>query len=125
MYNPKSSEMNEIIIYQTSDNTPKIEVKLQDENIWLSQQQIAELFQSSRTNVVEHIKNIYSEGELNELATCRKFRQVDLTSIYPSVEVGRSAKFGQWEEQDLNLRRLSPPILQTGSINLSDIFPDI
>jgi hypothetical protein len=68
--------MNEIIIYQTSDNTPKIEVKLQDENIWLSQQQIAELFQSSRTNVVEHIKNIYSEGELNELATCRKFRQV-------------------------------------------------
>ncbi|MEY5042469.1 MAG: hypothetical protein RLZZ414_2033 [Bacteroidota bacterium] len=76
MYNPKSSEMNEIIIYQTSDNTPKIEVKLQDENIWLSQQQIAELFQSSRTNVVEHIKNIYSEGELNELATCRKFRQV-------------------------------------------------
>lgn len=68
--------MNEIIIYQTSDNTPKIEVKLQEENIWLSQQQIAELFQSSRTNVVEHIKNIYTEGELSETATCRNFRQV-------------------------------------------------
>jgi hypothetical protein len=70
--------MNEIIIYQTSDNSPKIEVKLQEENIWLSQQQIAELFQSSRTNVVEHIKNIYNEGELNELATCRNFRQVQI-----------------------------------------------
>lgn len=68
--------MNEIIIYQTIDNTTRIEVKLQDESVWLSQQQIAELFQSSRTNVVEHIKNIYIEEELDELATCRKFRQV-------------------------------------------------
>lgn len=68
--------MNEIIIYQTIDNTTRIEVKLQDESVWLSQQQIAELFQSSRTNVVEHIKNIYIEKELDELATCRKFRQV-------------------------------------------------
>ena len=68
--------MNEFIIYQTIENTTRIEVKLQDESVWLSQQQIAELFQSSRTNVVEHIKNIYIEKELDELATCRKFRQV-------------------------------------------------
>jgi len=68
--------MSEIIIYQTSDGEPKIDVKLEDENIWLNQQQIAELYQSSRTNVVEHIKHIYEEGELVETATCRKFRQV-------------------------------------------------
>lgn len=47
-----------------------------DETVWLTQQQMAELFQTSRTNVLEHIQNIYSEGELGEISTCRKFRQV-------------------------------------------------
>ena len=47
-----------------------------DETVWLSQQQMAELFQTSRTNVVEHIKHIYEECELDEESTCRKFRQV-------------------------------------------------
>jgi hypothetical protein len=49
---------------------------MEDETVWLSQQQMAELFQTSRTNVVEHIKHIYEDGELQEEATCRKFRQV-------------------------------------------------
>ncbi len=66
----------EIIIYQTDDGNTKIDVKFIDETVWLSQQQMAELFQTSRTNVVEHIKNIYLEGELDEFSTCRKFRQV-------------------------------------------------
>ncbi len=67
-----------IIIYQSGDGINKIDVQLEDENVWLSQQQMAELYQSSRTNVVEHIKNIYEEGELNEDSTCRNFRQVRL-----------------------------------------------
>jgi len=67
---------SKIIIYQSTDSTPKIEVRLENETVWLSQLQLAELYQSSRTNVVEHIKHIYEDGELNELATCRKFRQV-------------------------------------------------
>jgi hypothetical protein len=66
----------EIIIYQTEDGLTNIEVKIQDETVWLTQQQMAELFQTSRTNVVEHIKHIYDEGELDENSTCRKFRQV-------------------------------------------------
>lgn len=66
----------EIIIYKSDDGFINIEVKLQDETIWLSQQQMAELFQTSRTNIVEHIKHIYEEGELKEISTCRKFRQV-------------------------------------------------
>ena len=53
-----------------------IEVTVQDETVWLSQQQMADLFRTSRTNVVEYIKHIYSEGELDEFSTCRKFRQV-------------------------------------------------
>jgi len=66
----------EIIIYQNKENNISLNVRLEDENVWLTQQQMAELFQSSRTNVVEHIKHIYEEGELDEIATCRKFRQV-------------------------------------------------
>ncbi len=67
-----------IIIYRSDDGINKIDVRLEDENVWLSQQQMAELYQSSRTNVVEHIKNIYEEGELDKDSTCRNFRQVRL-----------------------------------------------
>lgn len=65
-----------IIIYQSEDGQTHIEVRVEEETLWLSQQQMAELFQTSRTNVVEHIKHIYEEGELQEDTTCRKFRQV-------------------------------------------------
>ncbi|RGC30098.1 cell filamentation protein Fic [Enterocloster aldenensis] len=68
----------EVIIYQTDDGLTHIDVRMEDETVWLTQQQMAELFQSSRTNVVEHIKNIYDEEELDEESTCRKFRQVRL-----------------------------------------------
>ena len=66
----------DIIIYQSEDGNTKIDVHFVDETVWLTQQQMAELFQSSRTNVVEHIQHIYEEGELDEASTCRKFRQV-------------------------------------------------
>lgn len=68
----------EVIIYQTEDGLTHIDVRMEDETVWLTQQQMAELFQSSRTNVVEHIKNIYDERELDEESTCRKFRQLRL-----------------------------------------------
>ena len=57
---------NEIIIYQGESGELKIEVRLTGETVWLSQQQLVELYQSSRTNIVEHIKDIYDEGELDE-----------------------------------------------------------
>jgi prophage maintenance system killer protein/biotin operon repressor len=66
----------EVVLYQRDDGTPALEVRLDTDTVWLSQQQIAELFQASRTNVVEHIRNVYAEGELIESATCRNFRQV-------------------------------------------------
>ena len=56
----------EILIYQSEDGLTNIEVKIQDETVWLTQQQMADLFKTSRTNVVEHIGNIYSEHELDE-----------------------------------------------------------
>ena len=66
----------EFLIYQSEDGLTNIEVKIQDETVWLTQQQMADLFQTSRTNIVEHIKHIYEERELDENSTCRKFRQV-------------------------------------------------
>lgn len=71
-----AEENNEIIIYQSKDGETRVDVKFTGETVWLSQQQMADLYQSSRSNVVEHIQHIYEEGELDEASTCRKFRQV-------------------------------------------------
>lgn len=68
----------EVILYQRDDGAPALEVRLDADTVWLSQQQIAELFQTSRTNIVEHIRHVYDEGELDEAATCRRSRQVRL-----------------------------------------------
>lgn len=67
---------NQIIIYRSEDGETRIDVKFTGETVWLSQQQMADLYQSSRSNVVEHIKHIYEDGELDEESTCRNFRQV-------------------------------------------------
>ena len=65
---------NEIILFENQN--VKLEVNMKDESVWLSQQQMAELFDSSRTNIIEHINNIYSDGELDKTSTCQDFRQV-------------------------------------------------
>jgi prophage maintenance system killer protein len=66
----------EIILYHQDDGSTEIKVRLEDETVWLSQQQIAELFGVARTTIVEHIGHVYDDGELDQSATCRKFRQV-------------------------------------------------
>ena len=66
----------EIIIYRTEDGRTQLEVRLENENVWLSQQQMSKLFQTSRTNIVEHIKHIFEEGELEENSTWQIFRLV-------------------------------------------------
>lgn len=72
----KAEVTGEIVIYQTSDGDPVIDVLFEDETVWLSQNQMADLFQTSRPNIAEHIKNIYDEDELEIQSTCRNFRQV-------------------------------------------------
>lgn len=69
---------SEILIYQTDEKDVKIDVRLENETVWLNQSQLAQLLKTSRTNIVEHIRHIYEEGELEEKPTCRKFRQVQL-----------------------------------------------
>ena len=64
----------EVIIYQTDDGLTHIDVRMEDETVWLTQAQLCELFQSSKANVIEHIKHIFEEGELEENSVVRKFR---------------------------------------------------
>lgn len=64
----------EILIYQNQDGNIKIDVRLEDETVWLTQAQIALLFGKARTTITEHIKNVFDEGELDEKVVCRNFR---------------------------------------------------
>ena len=74
--NRPDQSQGEIVIYQAEDGLTKVECRFVDETVWLTQQQMAELFHTSRSNIVEHIGHIHDEGELDEVSTCRKFRQV-------------------------------------------------
>lgn len=64
---------NEIIIYQSADGTPGVEVHFEGETAWLTQAQLAEMFNTSRPNITMHIKNIFDEGELSEISVCKDF----------------------------------------------------
>ena len=65
---------SEIIIYQNPDGNIKIDVRLEEETVWLTQAQIAALFGKGRTTITEHIQNVFAEGELDEKLVCRNFR---------------------------------------------------
>ena len=65
---------NPIIIYQSEDGNTRIEVKFENETVWLTQQQLCDLYQTSKSNISEHIKHIFDEGELDENAVVRNFR---------------------------------------------------
>ena len=65
---------NKVIIYTANDGKTKIDVKLEEDTLWLTQAQMCELYQSSKSNVSEHIKHIFEEGEFNEESVVRKFR---------------------------------------------------
>ena len=67
---------NEIVIYQSEDGKTQLDVKLEGETVWLTQTQMSELFQTDRTVINRHIRNIYKSGELEEEATCAKNAQV-------------------------------------------------
>ncbi|MGI6108385.1 MAG: virulence RhuM family protein [Eubacteriaceae bacterium] len=70
----------EIIIYRTEDGLTKIDVSMQDETVWLTQEQMSELFQKAKSTINEHIKNIYAEGELQKENTMRKFGNTEFST---------------------------------------------
>ena len=72
------TENNSIVIYQSEDGKVHLDVVYNEETMWLSQQQLCELYQTSKSNVSEHIKHIFEDGELVREATVRKFRTVQI-----------------------------------------------
>ena len=70
----KEITQGELLLYQDENGSTQIEVRLENENVWLTQAQLVTLYQSSKANVSEHIKHIFEEGELEETAVVRKFR---------------------------------------------------
>jgi hypothetical protein len=73
---PPPSAESEFLLYQTEDGQTRIQCRLEEETLWLSQAQMAELFQTSPQNITLHLKAIYDEGELSEPATCKDYLQV-------------------------------------------------
>lgn len=74
---------SEIIIYQDPTGDIKIDVRLEEETVWLTQEQMASLFGKGRSTITEHISNVFAEGELNEEVVCRNFR---LTTQHGAIE---------------------------------------
>jgi hypothetical protein len=115
-----SPSSSEIVLYTTADGKQRIEVRLENATVWLSQKMIADLFQVLVPTINEHIKNIYAEGELLPQATIRKFlivqtegsrqvsRQVDFYNLEIILAIGyrarshRGTQFRQWATQRLS-----------------------
>ena len=107
------STKGEIVMYQP-DETIRLEVRVESETVWLTQQQMAELFKATKQNVSLHIKNIYDEGELDEISTVKDYltvrkegkrtvrRHVNLYNLDVIISVGyrvksiRGTRFRQW-----------------------------
>jgi hypothetical protein len=73
----ESAGESEVIIYQTEDGQTKLQVKMEHESVWLTQDQMAELFEKAKSTINEHIKNIFEEGELLEEQSMRKFGKTE------------------------------------------------
>ena len=73
---------SKILIYQSPTGNIKIDVRLENETVWLTQKAMAELFQVKPQNITMHLKNIYEEGELGEKATCKDYLQVEKEGKY-------------------------------------------
>ncbi len=110
---------SQIIIYQTENGETKLDVRFQDETVWLTQKMMAELFQTSSQNITIHLKNIFKENELDEKATCKDFLQVQkegnrsverkqkfynldaIISVGYRIKSHVATKFRQWATQHI------------------------
>ena len=106
-----SNNLGEIIIYKGADGEPGIEVRMENETVWLSQNQMSKLFDKDRKTITEHIQNVFKEGELKENSVCRKFQHtaeddkiysVNFYNLDVIISVGyrvksqRGTRFRQW-----------------------------
>jgi len=125
-----SNSKSEIVIYKTAGSEAQVEVKFEDETVWLTQKQMAQLFQTTPQNITLHLKKVYSEKEVQEKATCKEYLQVQMEgkrrvqraqlmyNLDASLSVGyrvnskRGTQFRQWATQ-----RLKDYLVQGYAIN--------
>lgn len=132
----------EIVIYQTQDGTTQLDVRLDGETVWITQEQMAQLFQRDRTAIGRHIANIFSEGELDRNVVCANFAHTtlhgaiegktqtrDLTcynldviiSVGYRVKSQRGVQFRQWASRELSSYVCQNNVL-TGSTRVLPLF---
>ena len=115
----KTTEPNkgEIVIYKTKDGKTSLDVKLEEETIWLTQKQMAELFGKNRVTITEHIQNVFKEGELEEKSVCREFRHTakdgkSYTAQYYSLDVTISVGYRVKSKQGTQFRIWANQVLK-------------
>lgn len=92
----------EVVVYEAPDGEVRVEVLVGDETVWLSQAQMAELFETSTDNVGLHIKNVYAEEELEEAATAEE------SSVVRSPVASRDSRIRHWSRPACSSRRAKP-----------------
>jgi len=126
-------EENKVVIYQTEDGQTQIDVRLENDTVWLTQAQMAELFERTPQNITMHIRNAYNEGELEREATCKEYLQVQtegkrqvtrtipyfnldmIISVGYRVNSKRGIKFRQWASKILKVRPCGSSEFQQGT----------
>jgi len=91
---PGKAKQGELLLYQTEDGKTRLQVRLEDETVWLTQSQMADLFQTSIPNVSMHIRNIFREGELKEESVVKDFLTTAADGKTNQVHIGRQAPGG-------------------------------
>ena len=99
----------EFLFYQTDDGQTRIQVRLEGETVWLTQKQMADLFQKDVRTISEHIRNIYEEAELQETATLRKFRTVQTEGSRQPVDRHLEQTLGELEKIEGESKALPDP----------------
>ena len=116
----KPNSTGQLLLYQTEDGQTRLEVRLENDSLWLTQAQMADLFQTTPQNITLHLKNIYDSEELTETATCKEYLQVQsegdrqvsrnrkfynlqaIISVGYRVESHRGTQFRRWATERLN-----------------------
>ncbi len=99
---------SQILIYQAEDGQTKIEVQLKDETVWLTQKHMAELFQTSKQNIGQHLKNIFEEGELEESSVVKKFFTTAADGKRHQTSSGSWRRAGRYSGPAPSRKRLYP-----------------
>jgi len=98
----QADSRGDILVYQDAEGTPRIEVRLENETIWLTQQLMAELFQTTKQNIGQHLKNVFAEGELAEDSVVKKsFTTAADGKRYDTAFYNLDAIIGGWPVQFL------------------------